>query len=223
MRVLAIRNVPFEGLGVWEDYFKKKRVFFSYWDVFKGLPRPEIGFTHVIVLGGPMGVYEVDVYPHLRREMRFLEREIEKGTPILGVCLGCQILAHLLGAKVYKGLLGKEIGWCRFYAKRTDIFGGKGEFIAFQWHGDTFDIPKGADPVGRTDLYENQGFVWNGKVVGLQFHPEVTKEYVLRWCREYRDDLKDAGVERDSVVGSDELYAELARVAFSVINYFLSL
>ncbi len=220
MRILAIRNISFEGLGVWEEYLRKKRIFFSYWDIFKGVPKPEVKYTHIIVLGGPMGVYEKDIYPHLRREISFLEKEMEKGIPILGICLGCQIVAHILGARVYKGKV-KEIGWFDFEAYDPTPFGGEKRFKVFQWHGDTFDIPRDAKPIGRTDACENQGFIFN-KVMGIQFHLEVMKEDVIRWVREYRDDVKRAGIKRESIIGSDDDYIELHKKAYSLINFFLA-
>ncbi len=218
--ILAIRNIGFEGLGVWEEYLRKKRVFFTYWDVFKGLPRPSIKYTHVVVLGGPMGAYEEDLYPFLKRERRFLEECVEKGVPILGICLGCQLLARLLGARVYKGEK-KEIGWHKIKIYQDGIFGEK-EFLVFQWHGDTFDIPEGAEPLGETELFKNQGFI-KDKIIGVQFHVEVRKEDVIRWTREYKDDLSEVGLEKEEVVGKDEYYKELHKKAFSLMNHFLAL
>jgi GMP synthase-like glutamine amidotransferase len=137
----------------------------------------------LVVLGGPMSVWEEDKHPWLTAEKRFLESLIEVGKPILGVCLGAQILADLLGARTYSAALG-EIGWHRVEATAESRSHSVGSalpdaFETFLWHGDSFDIPDGAVHIARSAAFESQAFVWN-QVLALQFHLEVRPDWVRR-------------------------------------------
>ncbi len=135
----------------------------------------------LVVLGGPMSVWEEDRYPWLRKEKFYIEGFIEAEKPVLGICLGVQLLADVLGARTYKGS-HKEIGW--FTAEtagesRQTWLGDTlpARFETFLWHGDSYELPDGAVRLARSDAFENQGFIWN-QTLGLQFHLEVTPDWV---------------------------------------------
>ena len=139
----------------------------------------------MIVLGGPIGAYEDAIYPFLKHELRFLERRLAADRPTLGICLGAQLMARALGARVYAGPR-KEIGWAPLTltpeGRRSplDRLAGRGEAV-LHWHGDTFDLPVGAVRLASTALYENQAFAWRQSAMALQFHPEVTAPGLEPW------------------------------------------
>ncbi|AKG91533.1 GMP synthase - Glutamine amidotransferase domain [Geoglobus ahangari] len=179
MKILAIKNHRAEGLGYIEELFAQKGVEYEYVEAWNG-ERKEDGDAYII-LGGPMGVYEAEKYPFLKWEMELIRREAER-KPILGICLGAQLIAGAFGKRVYP--FKKEIGW--FYVNRVDddpLFDGFPERIeVFQWHGDTFDLPDGARLIFTGDEVRNQGFR-AGEAVGIQFHLEMTLELIEKWVK----------------------------------------
>lgn len=164
----------------------------------------------VLVMGGPMGVYESDIYPFLKEEIKFLAKRAKADKPTLGICLGSQILAAALGAEVYKGKAGQEIGWNPMKIKNPahpvrHLGGDKTNM--FHWHGDTFDLPEGAELLASTNMYENQAFGFGGKILALQCHPEVTPAQADEWT-----ELMGAEIARSKIVGSaEELRAQNAQ------------
>ena len=140
----------------------------------------------LVVMGGPVGVYQADDYPFLKQEIEILEKRIAADLPTIGSCLGSQLIAAALGEKVYVGEQGKEVGW-----KPLKVTGAGMETPAkvldgtqtnmFHWHGDTFDLPKGAQLLAKTDQYENQIFSFGQNTLGLQCHPEVQKNQLNEW------------------------------------------
>lgn len=164
----------------------------------------------VLVMGGPMGVYESDIYPFLKEEIKFIAKRAKADKPTLGICLGSQILAAALGAEVYKGKAGQEIGWnplkIHNSAHPVRHLGGD-KTNMFHWHGDTFDLPKGAELLVSTDMYENQAFGFGGKILALQCHPEVTPAQADEWT-----DVMGAEIRFSKIVGSaEELRAQNAQ------------
>lgn len=183
---LAIRHVAFEDLGLFEPVLVERGVPVRYVEAADGLSdadalRPAL----VIVLGGPIGAYMDAVYPFLTQELRLLERRLAADRPTLGICLGAQLMARALGARVYSGPR-KEIGWGPLtlspQGRRSplDRLAGSGEPV-LHWHGDTFDLPAGAIRLASTSLYENQAFSWGHSALALQFHPEVTASGLEHW------------------------------------------
>lgn len=158
------------------------------------LPSPQ-DTDCVIVLGGPMSAWEDQRYPWLRQEKQFVEAFIETGKPLLGVCLGAQILADVLGARTYPGP-HKEIGWHSAEAAPEGRETWVGDllpdrFETFFWHGDTFELPDGAVRIAGSAAFRNQGFVWN-QVLALQFHLEVKPEWVQMLVRRDAQELRPA-------------------------------
>ncbi len=150
----------------------------------------------LVVVGGPMSVWEEERHPWLRTEKRFIEACIRADKPVLGICLGAQLLANVLGARTYKGP-HKEIGW---FNVDTTHEGRRPAWIdrtfpkhfeTFLWHGDTFDLPQGAIHIARSDAFENQGFVWN-RILALQFHLEVRPAWVEMLAKRDAHELVEA-------------------------------
>ena len=195
MNVLIIKHVDIEGPGLIEYCLNQRRLPYQVLclDSDARLPRPE-GFTHIILLGGPMNVYEEDRYPFLKDEDLFIKEAVQRGKFILGICLGAQLIAKALGAKVFKAPV-KEIGW--FDVSLTEIglqdplFSNLPKtFPVFQWHEDTFDIPKSAKLIATSSSVPHQAFRYGDNAYGLQFHLEVTEEMIQEWMKTYEEELK---------------------------------
>ena len=198
MKVLVLRHVPHEHLGTLESAFKAADLSFRYINFFES-DRPSIspeGYEGLVILGGPMNVYETDKYPFLEMEDRLIREVIERQMPVLGICLGAQLIAKTLGARVTKNR-EKEIGWYPLKiseeAKSDRLFKylNKDETV-FQWHGDTFEIPKGAVHLAESPLCKNQAFRFGSNVYALQFHIEVTPQMVSEWLNvpENREEIR---------------------------------
>ncbi len=153
------------------------------------LPDDISSFDFLVVMGGPMNVYQHRDYPWLPLEKHFIRAVIDSGKPVLGICLGAQLIADVLGARVFQNAQ-VEIGW---FPVEFDpgAFGGLPETtIALHWHGDTFEIPKGAVPIGKSAGCVLQGFAYDGRVVALQFHLEVNKSLIENFIREFAHELR---------------------------------
>jgi GMP synthase-like glutamine amidotransferase len=192
MNVIIVKNVSAEGPGTIEDHLRIGNIPCTTIDLEQGQPLPDIhSYSHVVIMGGPMAVYEMDRTPYLKDEALFIETAIQAHKQVLGICLGAQMLAHVLGAGVYPGGQ-KEIGW--YDVALTDdgmkdrcmtelAVEGQGFAQVFQWHGDTFDLPHGAVRLASSALYRNQAFRYGDHVYALQFHIEVTPAIVGGWLR----------------------------------------
>lgn len=152
------------------------------------------------ILGGPIGVYESVAYPFLDAELGWIKRRIAADKPLAGICLGAQLVAAALGAEVYPGENGKEIGW-------LPVMGASGVHLhpewkkilasgapVLHWHGDTFDLPDGVDHIARSTQYPNQAFARGARLLGIQFHLEVTAQGLERWYVGHACELAKAGI-----------------------------
>jgi len=182
--VIALRHVAFEDLGSLGPLLAKRGHRVEYIEAaagdFSGLEEapPDL----LIVLGGPIGVYDEELYPFLGREIALLKARLAAGGPTLGLCLGAQLMARALGARVYFSG-GKEIGWSPLAltpeGRRSPLRHLDGPVL--HWHGDTFDLPPGALHLAATPQTVNQAFAVGTHALGLQFHPEVTAEGLEFW------------------------------------------
>jgi GMP synthase (glutamine-hydrolysing) len=183
---LAIRHVPFEDLGSFASVLRERGFAVAYRDAgLDDLGAPDlVDADLLIVLGGPIGVYETRDYPFLKGEIAVVERRLRSGRPVLGLCLGAQIMAKALGARVFNGKR-KELGWSPLEltdSGRKSALAELGRRTAvLHWHGDTFDLPREAELLASTRLYANQAFAWRRHALGLQFHVEVTTRGLERW------------------------------------------
>jgi GMP synthase-like glutamine amidotransferase len=197
LKIHCFQHVPFEDLGHIKTWINKEGHQLHYTRFFEKYTIPKPGdYDWLIVMGGPMGANDEDKYPWLEEEKLAIRQAIEKQKTVLGICLGSQLIAAALGAKVFKNK-EPEIGW--FNVNLTNegannyLFKDFGKtFKVFQWHGDTFDLPKGAKQIASSDACLNQGFVIDNKVVGLQFHLEITVEGLEQMLEGAEDELIDA-------------------------------
>ena len=188
-RAHVLQHVPFEGLGSIEPWLVTAGYSITWTRFFTGgnLPAPDDPDL-LIVLGGPMSVNDEAAFPWLRDEKRFVRRSIETGVPLLGICLGAQLIAAALDARVYPNR-HREIGWFPVYRTPDEPGVFPERFDAFHWHGETFDLPSGAALLARSAACEHQAFAVGRSVVGLQFHLETTPASALSLVDNCRDEL----------------------------------
>lgn len=196
---VAIRHVAFEDLGAFGAPIERAGYKIHYYDAgIDALWTLEPVKTElVIVLGGPIGAYEDETYPFLREELDLLEGRLAAGRPTLGICLGAQLMARALGARVHPGA-AKEIGFAPL--KLTDqgrascLRGFDGQPV-LHWHGDTFDLPDGAARLAETAICRNQAFSYGPNALGVQFHPEAGGEGFERWLIGHAHELAREGID----------------------------
>jgi GMP synthase (glutamine-hydrolysing) len=226
-KVLVLQHHPVENLGVIAEALASAALAWQYVRAFAGQPIPSDmkGAGGLVIMGGPMGVYEQDRYPFLREEMRLIEAAIKQGKPVLGVCLGSQLLAATLGAKVTKGP-GREIGWYpvrqRTAARDDRLFRDVPQsFVALHWHGDVFEFPAGAVALASSDKTECQAFRYGDKAYGLVFHIESTAEIVAGMVGAFAAELEEAAVDGEKIAADAERYLPgLSSVAETVFGHW---
>ena len=188
-KILIIKHVENEGAGTLETFFKGRGFVPVILELAKGESFPENtgAYKAVVIMGGPMNVYEEEKYYFLKEENNFIKDIVKEEIPFLGVCLGAQLLAKALGAKIKKAPI-KEIGWYEIglteEGKEDVLFKNISQkFNVFQWHEDTFDIPKKAELLSVSDTGINQAFKYGKNAYGFQFHIEATPQMIEGWLK----------------------------------------
>jgi GMP synthase-like glutamine amidotransferase len=195
MQAHYFQHVPFEGIGNIEPWLIARGFEITSTQFYKSHQLPDSEQVDLlIIMGGPMSVNDEDKFPWLVLEKQFIRNCIKAGMPVLGICLGSQLIANALGAKVYRNR-EREIGW--FAVQGTEppdvaTFRFPATFEVFHWHGDTFDLPPGAVRIATNLATENQAYQIGKSVIGIQFHPEVTPESLQEMISHGRHELVKA-------------------------------
>jgi len=216
--VLVFQHDPFEDLGFFSEVLEKQRTVYRVLRLFHGeMPAEDwerIGA--LIILGGPMSVNEEEEYPFLRWEKRIIRAAIDEAVPVVGICLGAQLIAATLGTLVYHGRV-KEIGWSPIsitpHGQVDSLLGYLPEnATVFQWHGDGFELPAGAIRLASSVNYKNQTFRVGKNIYALQFHLEVTPPMIARWIDERSKDLALAPyILPDKILADTQNYAPILK------------
>ncbi|MBF0254287.1 MAG: type 1 glutamine amidotransferase [Candidatus Omnitrophica bacterium] len=216
--VLVIQHIPIETPGLIADALLGRNITIQTIHPYRGeaVPETPAGFSALVLMGGPMGVYESGRYPFLMREVELIRKALEARLPILGVCLGSQLLAQALGARVQKGPQ-KEIGWYDLHltdeAREDRIFGSLKEPIkTFLWHGDVFDVPPSARRLAYSDLTGCQAFGADCGAYGLLFHAESGMPVIEAMTREFGDELSAGGFDKGKILADSARYLDALEV-----------
>lgn len=226
--IFYIKHIPIEGPETLGEFFHSEDFSARIVDLSQGQALP--GSLHdleaVICLGGPMNVYEEDQYPFLKQETIFLRKVMAKNIPLLGICLGAQMIAKACGAKVKKSPV-TEIGWRNVRltqdGKDDAIFEGMGpELKVFQWHGDTFELPRGATLLARGRECVSQAFCVGPHTYGFQFHVEVTAKNISEWADAYLEKGRSQVLLRQKMLADYKKNKEtFSEQAARIYNNFL--
>lgn len=231
-RLLVFQHVAAEPLGTLDPLIRRRGHRMRFVN-FQRDPEacPSIDrYRGLVVLGGPMNVDEQVRHPHLKTELAVIEQALKQGKPVLGICLGAQLLAHVLGAPVRRHR-SPEIGWYRLaitpHGRRDAVLEPLGEALpVFQWHSYAFDLPNDAVHLAETETCPNQAFRWGEDAYGFQFHLEMDEHLIERWLStpHYREELRRAGVadnEHTIRRQTPEHLGPMRAAADAVFNRFL--
>lgn len=227
MRAHYFQHVPFEGLGSIEQWLQAREIRITCTRFYEKviLPDPE-EIDVLIVMGGPMSVHDELEYPWLAKEKQFIGQWLEEGKPILGICLGAQLMASALGAGVYQNRV-TEIGW---FPVENDSFGDSSIFefppsvTVFHWHGETFDLPLGATRLASSEGCDNQAFQVGRTAIGLQFHLETTPlslEKMVEHCRAELVPDRFVQSEQEILAQNAEAYQTVNELLDNLLTFLL--
>ena len=230
VRIRYFMHVSFEGPGIIENWAHDKGHQMDYTRFYEKQSLPEIPEVDLLVImGGPMNVFDFHIHPWMEEEIAWVKRYMDARKPLIGICLGAQIIAAALGVDVYPGK-HKEIGWhnLQFLPSLGElrIFGNLPDTRkVFHWHGDTFPIPDGALRIASSAAFPNQGFIHNKRSIALQFHLEVTPESVVGMVYNCRAELESGPYiqSEEEILKGTEFYETNQKVMFQFLDYLSGL
>ena len=226
MRAHYLQHASFEGLGSIEDWLREAGYGITATQLYAGDFLPEVDqLDLLIIMGGPMSVNDETGHPWLRREKQFIRSVIDSGKPVLGICLGAQLIASVMGSRVFTND-EREIGWFPVQGLahgRADAFQFPEQATVLHWHGETFEMPYGAIHLARSEACENQAFQLGHNVIGLQFHLEATPGLLDEFIESSGDDLEPSRYVQSaqSIASIDTDRLEAARHLMVAILEFL--
>jgi len=228
IRIHYLQHVPFEGLGCIEQWVTRNQHTLTATRFFENNELPSLsGFDMLIVMGGPMGIYDDEKYPWLTGERQFIRQAIKANKTVLGICLGSQLIADAMGAKVYPNR-EKEIGWFDIssteHGRQSRLLEGFDEtFPVFHWHGDTFELPAGAHHLFQSKGCQNQAFI-RSNVLGLQFHFEVTQESLNEMVKHGKEELTDGKYiqSAEEILAHQQLIPQNNDLMFTILDRLVS-
>lgn len=228
MRIHCIQHVEFETLGTISEWIEKRKHYLSTTRLHENEYFPKLDdFDLLIIMGGPMNIYEHEKYPWLGEEKRFIKEVISTGKAVIGICLGAQLIADILKAEVFKNDY-KEIGWFPVFMSRdlgaeSPLLGGIPEkFTAFHWHGDTFSLPEGSKRLFSSEACKNQGFLYRDRAIGLHFHLEMSSRTIGNVIENCRDELIEGKYiqNEETMLNKDIFLAESKLLIFRFMDNF---
>ena len=223
--VNVIQHLAFEDLGSLEDVFYQLGFRVRYFEAGVDDLSPALNYEGLtVILGGPIGVYETEDYPFLVDEIAGLKQRLKANKPTIGICLGAQLIAHALGAKVYAGHQ-KEIGWSQLEIKAVENnpLAALENVEVLHWHGDTFDLPSNATLLASSAIYPNQAFSVGNNILALQFHFEITEQSFEKWLIGHTCEIRHAGLSIPQLRADNLAYAtQLEDQTAKVIQHFLA-
>lgn len=230
MPLLILQHVDCETAGTIEELLRESRLPYRYVRSVAGEAAPDSmeGWDGLIIMGGPMVVYDAIQYPCLAREIALIRDACDRNIPVLGICLGSQLLAAALGATVAPGAR-KEIGWHPvrlLEAAQDDLLfqGVPAEFTALHWHGDIFELPPAAVPLASSELTKYQAFRWGRSAYGILFHMETTTEILNAMSHSFQEELRAEGIQVKHILTAAEQHLPaLAAPASTVFCRWLNL
>jgi GMP synthase-like glutamine amidotransferase len=226
MRIHCLQHVPFEGPAGIADWAVRRGHSLTSTPLFAGGTLPDRSdFDWLVVMGGPMGVHDEGAYPWLSREKGLLREAIEAGKTLVGICLGAQLIADVLGARVFRNE-HKEIGWLPVEltgeGRASEIFGFlPARLPVFHWHGDTFDLPDGARHLAGSEACRNQAFLYRERVLGLQFHLESTPRSVSDIVANCADEIVPGPYVQSAermLAATDEDFRRIHQALFGILD-----
>ncbi|GET22112.1 type 1 glutamine amidotransferase [Prolixibacter denitrificans] len=228
IRIHYLQHVPFEDLGCIEQWITQNHHPSTVTRFFENDELPSLSdFDMLIVMGGPMGIYDDKEYPWLTEERQFIRKAIDANKTVLGICLGSQLIAHAMGAKVYPNR-EKEIGWFDIslteQGHQSRLLEGFDEtFPVFHWHGDTFELPAGAHHLFQSEGCVNQAFI-RDHVLALQFHFEVTPESLNEMVKHGKEELTDGKYiqSAEEILAHQQLIPQNNDLMFTILDRLVS-
>lgn len=227
MKIHVLQHSALNTLGSIEEYARIKNYPLESTRFYKIANPPALdSFDLLVIMGGPMGIYDYEENPWLKDEKAFIKQATDAGKSVLGFCLGAQLLADVLGARVYENR-HMEMGWFPIWATEKEnkpefLKGLPEEITVFHWHARTFDLPDGAVHLFRSEGCENQGFIYGGRVVALQFHPEATDERIKTMIGKFGLDIGGEPFvqKKEEILGQEDYLDGTKELMFMVLDKF---